>query len=71
MNQLPAITRAAIIRALADGASTRATARIAGVDKDTVTKLLCDVGEFCEVFQNHALVGLRTTRVELDEIWSF
>jgi IS1 family transposase len=71
MNRLPRTTRAAIIRALVDGASLRAAARIAGVNKDTVAKLLVDVGEFCEFYQHHALTKLNTRTVELDEIWSF
>jgi IS1 family transposase len=71
MNRLPRDRRAAIVRALVDGASIRATARICGVDKETVTKLLEEVGDFAEFYQHHALVKLNCTTVELDEIWSF
>jgi IS1 family transposase len=42
-----------------------------GVNKDTVTALLEEVGDFAEVYQSAAIVGLKTERVELDEIWSF
>ena len=71
MNKLTNERRATIIRALVDGASVRATARMTGTDKDTVMRLLVEVGEFCSTYQNHTLVNLPCTRVEADEIWSF
>jgi IS1 family transposase len=71
MNKLSTARRAAIIRALVEGSSIRATARMLGANKDTVMKLLVDVGQFCSDFQNDALVNLPCTRIEADEIWSF
>ena len=49
MNKLDNTRRAAIVRALVDGASLRATARMCGADKDTVMRLLVEVGEFCSI----------------------
>ena len=49
----------------------RATARMAGVSKNTVKKLLCDLGEACEAYQRKHLIGLRSERVQCDEVWSF
>jgi DNA-directed RNA polymerase specialized sigma24 family protein len=46
MNKLTNARRAAIIRALVEGSSIRATARMTGTDKDTVMRLLVEVGEF-------------------------
>jgi IS1 family transposase len=71
MNTLSNERRANIIRALVDGASVRATARMMRCDKDTVLRVLVSVGEFCSLYQHHALRNLNTTVVEADEIWSF
>lgn len=71
MNKLAAVRRAAIVKALVEGSSIRATARMVGCDKDTVMKLLVEVGEFASVYQHHSLTNLPCTVVECDEIWSF
>lgn len=71
MNKLPVQTRAAIIRALVEGNSVRATARLTGTSKATVLKLLVEVGDACSAYQDIALRKLNTKRVEADEIWSF
>lgn len=71
MNKLPMAKRAAIVRTLAEGTSIRGTARIVGVSKDTVLKLLVELGTFCSVWQDYRLRNLNTTRVEADEIWAF
>lgn len=49
----------------------RATARLTDSAKATVLKLLVEVGEFCSVYQDHALRNLTTTRVEADELWAY
>jgi IS1 family transposase len=71
MNKLNTASRAAIIRALVEGNSVRATARLTGTAKATVLKLLVEIGEFCSIYQDHTLRNLRCERVEADEIWSF
>lgn len=71
MNKLPTEKRAAIVRALSEGNSIRATARLTATSKDTVMKLLVEVGEFCSIYQDYRLRDLKTTRVEADEIWAF
>jgi hypothetical protein len=71
VNKTPTATRAAIVRALVERNSIRATARLAGTAKATILKLLVELGEFCSVYQNHALTKLPTKRVDLDEIWAF
>ncbi|MGI8548599.1 MAG: IS1 family transposase [Gemmatimonadaceae bacterium] len=71
MNTLSKDRRAAVIRALVEGSSIRAVARMTGTDKDTVTRLLVEVGEFCSIYQDHTLRNLSCKRVEADEIWSF
>lgn len=71
MNKLSSALRAAILKALCEGNSIRATCRLTGAAKATVLKLLVEVGEFCSGYQDYALRGLRTVRVEADEIWAF
>jgi IS1 family transposase len=71
MNKLPTAKRAAIVRALCEGNSIRATCRLTGAAKATVLNLLVEVGEFCSGYQDWALRNLRTIRVEADEIWAF
>src|SRR6266542_2425606 len=63
--------RAAIISALVEGNSVRATARMVNVSKNTVIKLLMDLGSACAAYQFDALRNLPSKRVQVDEIWSF
>ncbi|HST08249.1 MAG TPA: IS1 family transposase [Gemmatimonadaceae bacterium] len=71
MNKLSIERRATVIRALVEGGSLRSVARMTGTDKDTVMRLLVEVGEFCSIYQHHTLVDLPCKRIEADEIWSF
>jgi IS1 family transposase len=71
MNKLTNSRRAAVIRALVEGNSVRATGRLTGTAKATVLKLLVELGEFCSIYQYHALTNLPTKRVECDEIWAY
>lgn len=54
-----------------EGASIRATVRITGAAKNTVVKLLADLGDACTVYQDQVLRDLPCTVVEADEIWSY
>src|SRR5436190_984864 len=71
MNRLSPEKRAQVVRCLVEGMSIRATVRVTGAAKNTVTKLLVDLGEACSAYQDNALRNLSTKRVEVDEIWSF
>ena len=71
MNKLGTEKRTAIVRALCEGNSVRATARLTASAKATVLKLLVEIGEFCSIYQDHGLRNLTTTRVEADELWAF
>jgi IS1 family transposase len=42
-----------------------------GVAKNTVVKLLADVGAVCSEYQHKALRNLTCKRIQCDEIWSF
>jgi IS1 family transposase len=71
MNKLSQSKRTQIISALVEGNSIRATARMVGVSKDAVLKLLFDMGVACAEYQNKALRNLSCKRIQCDEIWSF
>src|ERR1700732_1981513 len=71
MNHLSPAKRTAVVRCLIEGNSIRATVRITGVAKNTVVKLLVDLGEACSEYQDRTLRDLPCQHVEADEIWSF
>lgn len=71
MNKLTDEKRAAVIRSLVEGNSIRSTVRMTGVAKNTVSKLLLDIGTACSQFQDQALRNLPCKRLQCDEIWSF
>lgn len=71
MKKLTTEKRAAIVRCLVEGMSIRSTVRITGASKNTVAKLLVDLGDACREWHDEHVRGLRTERVQCDEIWSF
>ncbi len=71
MNKLPREKRIQIIRALVDGSSMRAAARIADVSFNAVNKLLIDGGKACAAYHDGHVRNVRSRRVQCDEIWSF
>ncbi len=71
MNKLPIAKRVQIINLLVEGSSLRATSRIADVSINTVTKLLVDIGQACQLFHDETVRGVVAKRVQADEIWSF
>ncbi|MFZ0498661.1 MAG: IS1 family transposase [Steroidobacteraceae bacterium] len=71
MNKLDIKKRAQILSCLVEGNSIRATVRMTGAAKNTVVKLLADVGAACAAYQDKALRNLPCKRLQCDEIWSF
>ena len=71
MNKLAHKDRSLIIHLLCEGQSLRAIARVTGKSKNTIAKLLSDAGKVCAEYQDEVLRDLRTTKVQVDEIWSF
>jgi IS1 family transposase len=71
MNKLPLEKRVQILNMLVEGSSMRSIERIVGVSINTVTKLLVDAGVACEAFHQQKVRGVKSQRVQCDEIWSF
>jgi IS1 family transposase len=71
MNSLDNKKRAQVVAALVEGNSIRATVRMTGVAKNTIVKLLADLGAACAEYQDKAFRNLKCERIQCDEIWSF
>lgn len=71
MNRLSKEKRAFILHLLVEGNSIRGAGRLADVDKETIMKLLTDVGAACAEYQDKKFTNLPCKRVEVDEIYSF
>lgn len=71
VNRLSTEKRAQIVSCLCEGMSIRATVRVTGAAKNTITKLLVELGGACAEYQAAALFDLPCTNIQCDEIWSF
>jgi hypothetical protein len=71
MNKLDSVARARVINCLVEGNSIRATVRMTGAAKNTVVKLLRDIGLACSQYQDKAFRNLPCKRLQADEVWSF
>jgi IS1 family transposase len=71
MNRLSTERRKQVIASLVEGNSIRATVRMTGVSKNTVTKLLVDLGLVCSIYQDRLMRDLPCERIQCDEIWAF
>jgi IS1 family transposase len=71
MNKLSTDKRAQIVAALVEGNSIRSTVRMTGASKNTIAKLLVELGSACSEYLDKNLVNLSCQRVQVDEIWSF
>lgn len=71
MNVLSTEKQAAILRALVEGNSIRATSRMVGCSKNTVSRLLRLIGEQCMDSHDQLVRDVETEQVQADEIWSY
>ncbi len=71
MNKLDTKRRVHVVKALVEGNSLRGTARMTGVARATVEKLLRELGYVCAMYQDVAFQNLPCRRIQVDEIWSF
>jgi IS1 family transposase len=56
---------------LVEGNSIRSTVRITGIAKNTIVKLLGELGCVCAACHDRAVRNVRVRRLQCDEIWSF
>ncbi len=71
MNKLSQQKQTQVIAALVEGNSIRATVRMTGVAKNTIVKLLANLGMACAEYQDKVFKNLPCKRIQCDEIWSF
>ena len=71
MNRLDTETRCRIIAALVEGNSIRATVRMTGAAKNTIQKLLLEIGDAALDYQDRVIRNLPCKRVQVDECWAF
>ncbi len=71
MNKLPVAKRVQILSLLCEGSSMRSISRLCDVSINTVSKLLVDAGRVCATFHDEKVRGVKSRRVQVDEIWSF
>ena len=71
MNVLKPEKKVAVLSALIEGCSIRATSRMTGVHKTTILKVLNEIGGRCRQVLDKRLRGLRCEAVECDELWTF
>jgi IS1 family transposase len=71
MNKLSTEKRSAVVAALVEGNSLRGTARLTGVARMTIEKLLRDLGAACAAYHDANVRGLKSRRIQCDEIWAF
>jgi len=71
MNVLSLERRTQVVKALCEGSSIRATARMCDVAINTVVKLLMELGSACLDYQDTNMRNLPCQRLQCDEIWSF
>lgn len=71
MRKLGSDKRTAVISALAEGCGVNSVARMVGVSKLTVLRLLADVGQLCQDHHDLMVRRLHSKRIQVDECWSF
>jgi len=71
MNKLSLGRRTQIINCLVEGNSIRSTERMTDTHRDTIMRLMVEVGEGCEKLMNENMRNLICKRLQLDEIWTY
>ena len=71
MNVLKPEKKIAVLSALLEGCSIRATSRMTGCHKTTIMRVLNDIGARCQAELDERLRNVECEAVECDELWSF
>jgi IS1 family transposase len=71
MNRLNLQRRTQVINCLVEGNSIRSTERMTDTHRDTIMRLLVQVGQGCASLMDGEMRDLPCKRIQVDEIWSF
>ena len=71
MNTLSTAQQTQVVAALVEGVSVNSTSRMTGVTKRAILKLLQGLGCACAEYHNRHVLNVKSSRVEVDEIWQF
>src|SRR4051794_6537543 len=71
MNRVPLARRVQIINCLVEGNSIRSTERMTGTHRDTICRLLVEVGDGCAQLMDEQMRELSCRRIQVDEIWAY
>jgi IS1 family transposase len=71
MKRLNRAEQIRIVAALVEGNSIRSTSRMTGIARNTVTKLLVDLGIASMRFHDEHVRNVPTRRLQCDEIWAY
>ena len=71
MNRLPLSRRTQVIGCLVEGNSIRSIERMTDTHRDTVMRLLVQVGDGCARLMNEQMRDLPCRRIQVDEIWAY
>ena len=61
----------AVIASLLEGNSVRSTERMTGVHRDTICRLLVQVGDHCAEIMDEKMRNLHCGYIQADEIWTY
>jgi IS1 family transposase len=71
MNRLNLVRRTQIISCLVEGNSIRSTERMTDTHRDTVMRLMGEVGAGCKGLMDTEMRDLPCRRLQVDEIWAY
>jgi IS1 family transposase len=71
MNRTPLARRTQIINCLVEGSSIRSTERMTNTHRDTIMRLMVEVGTGCAKIANEQMRDLPCQRIQVDEVHSF
>ena len=71
MNRLPRKQQEAVIHLLLEGCSLRSAARLTGVHRDTIARLMVRAGEHCDRIAEDLIRDFQPSVLEIDEAWAY
>jgi len=71
MNTLTQDERVQVVAALVEGNSLRSTSCMTGIARNTITKLLVDLGSACMEYHDKHVRNVQVRRLQCDEIWAY